>query len=254
LPLVADPTVGGSIFAGLQHVWRSQDHGGPRAFLDAHCNTNFGDKILTGPCGDFTPIGPDLTSAAFGSDKGGNYVVTISRAPSDQQTMWVGTRVGRVFVSKNANAPSPASVAFTRIDTPSQPGRFVSSVSVDPQNANHAFVSFSGYNAYTPATPGHVFEVFFNGQTGKATWIDRSFDLGDQPVTGVAYDRATGDVYASTSFGVDVRRHGSAHWVPAAAGLPRVAVYDLRLLPLPSGKRVLYAGTHGRSVYRLIVG
>jgi hypothetical protein len=254
LPLVADPTVGGSLFAGLQHVWRTQDHGGPRAFLDAHCNTDFGDQILTGACGDLAPIGPDLTGTTFGTDKGGDFIASISRAPSNASTMWVGTRRGRIFVSKNANAANPAAASFTRIDTPQQPQRFPSSISVDPLNPNHAFVSFSGYNAYTPATPGHVFEVFFNGQTGAATWIDRSFDLGDQPITSVAYDRATGDVYAATDWGVDVRRHGSAHWVPAAAGLPRVAVYDLKLLPLRSGKRVLYAGTHGRSVYRLIVG
>ncbi|HET8911388.1 MAG TPA: hypothetical protein VFN23_08005, partial [Ktedonobacteraceae bacterium] len=38
VPLQTDPKVGGSIFIGLQRVWRTQDNGGSQAFLDQHCN------------------------------------------------------------------------------------------------------------------------------------------------------------------------------------------------------------------------
>ena len=56
MPLTADPTVPGTVFAGLQHVWRTQDSGGDRADLEAHCNELNDDKTIT--CGDFEPIGP----------------------------------------------------------------------------------------------------------------------------------------------------------------------------------------------------
>jgi hypothetical protein len=262
-PMTQDPVRGGQIFAGLGHVWRTQDSGGDPAFLDAHCNTTgaFGtsDQLFTGNCGDWVPLGGVAGAADAGnlvvgpsSDKGGSYVVAIARG-LDSDTMWVGTRRGRIFVSKNASAADPKAVTYTRIDTPAQPRRYPSGISVDPTDPNHAIVSFSGYNAYTPTTPGHVFDVRFNPASGTATWTDLSYDLGDQPVLDVAYDAATGDVYAATDWGVDRLAKGLTTWLPAADGLPPVAVYDLTLTQ--GGKkttdRVLYAATHGRGAYRI---
>src|SRR5690242_1432437 len=48
-------------------------------------------------CGDWVPIGQDLTSPSFGN-RAGEYVVATTRAPSDDKTLWAGTRIGRVFV------------------------------------------------------------------------------------------------------------------------------------------------------------
>jgi hypothetical protein len=154
VPLIVDPKVPGTWFDGLHHVWRTQDNGGAQSDLDQHCNEFFGDFSV--PCCDWVPLGADLTSAAYGLDKGGSYVVAITRAPNGTSTIWVATRRGRLFVSGNADAPA-ANVIFTRLDTSKQPIRFISGIAVDPANANRAFVSFSGYNAYTPTTPGHVF-------------------------------------------------------------------------------------------------
>jgi hypothetical protein len=252
IPVLTDPSRSGTIFVGLQHVWRTQDSAGSQAFLDAHCN-EFGippygsDQAFTGNCGDWQTIGPDLTTAALGT-KGGSYVVAISRGASRNAPLWVGTRRGRIFISTNADSANPAAVTFTRIDSAAQPNRFPSSIAVDPENPYHAFVSFSGYNAYTLNTPGHVFEVTVNKQTGVATWVDRSYDLGDQPITSVALDANTGDLYASTDFGVLRLANRTTSWQTAAAGLPPVAVYGLTI---NSDGQVLYAATHGRSAYRL---
>lgn len=245
VPLIGDPKTSGTMFVGLQHVWRTTDSGGNAAYLRQHCNEFTGDFAAT--CGDWVPLGPDLTSTAFGTDKAGNYVVAIQRAPTDTSTMWAATRVGRLFISTNANAAA-ASVAFTRIDTPNTPGRFISGIAVDPKNPYHAYVSFSGYSAYTPATPGHVFDVRYNPATGKATWKDISADLGDQPVTGIAYDSVKGNVYVSTDFGVAVLDSGSKDWDRAANGLPIATVAGITL---SESGRVLYAATHGRGVWKL---
>ena len=134
-----------------------------------------------------------------------------------------------------------------RVDTPSQPRRFVSGIAVDPVNSNHAWISFSGYDAYTPTTPGHVFEVTVHDD-GSIVWKDLSYNLGDQPITGIARDDVTGDLYAATDFGVDLLPTGSTTWVPAGVNLPPAAVYGLTI---NSGARVLYAATHGRSAWKL---
>ena len=43
------------------------------------------------------------------------------------------------------------------------PTRFPSGIYADPDDTGHAWISYSGYNANTPTTPGHVFEVSENG-------------------------------------------------------------------------------------------
>jgi hypothetical protein len=212
------------------------------------------DLLFTGACGsanDWSPLGAStLTGAVFGATKAGNTISSVARA-RDGDTMWVGTGVGRVLVSRNANA-SAASVTFTRIDTAAQPNRAVSSIFVDPTNANHALATFSGYDANTPATPGHVFDVVFDPAAGTATWTNISHDIGDQPVNDAVLDVATGDIYVSTDFGVNRLVNGTQTWIPAADGLPTATVAGLTLAKAKqSGDRLLYAATHGRGAYRL---
>ena len=246
VPLIADPVLDGTFFVGMQRVWRTQDNGGDQAFLELHCNEFFGDFTVS--CGDWVPLGgPTLTGAGFGTDKFGSYVVSIARGASAGAPLWAATRRGRLFVAMNADAADPTAVTFSRIDTASQPRRFISGIAVDPANPLHAFVSFSGYDAYTPTTPGHVFEVTYDPSGPTATWRDLSANIGDQPVTGIAFDAPRGRVYAATDFGVAVRLP-SGQWVPAASGLPPVSVYGIAL-DAKSG--LLYAATHGRGIWRL---
>jgi hypothetical protein len=250
IPLIADPKVADTWFFGAQHVWRTQDNGGNKTFLEANCSEFVNGLQFTGACGDWVPLGKDLTGTNFGKDKNPGptgYIVATSRAPSDNSTLWVGLRRGRVFIASNADKPS-GSVTFYRIDTSATPTRFVSGIAVDPADPNHAFISFSGYNAYNPTQPGHVFEVRYNTSGHTATWTDISHDLGDQPITGIAYDSTTGNLFVSTDFAVNALAPSSSTWVPASTGLPPVATYGLTL---DSVNRVLYAATHGRSAYRL---
>ena len=246
IPIIADPVNPGYLYAGLSHVWRTTDDGGDQAFLEQHCNEYTGD--FKRHCGDWKSIGGhtgDLTSSVWG-DRAGQYVVAVERAPSDSGTLWAATRIGRVFVSANADAHRVGAVDFARIDTTTTPGRFVSGISIDPADANHAWISYSGYEAYTPGQAGHVFSVRFDPASGTATWRDLSAGLGDQPVLDVAWDSVGRRLYAATDFGVLMRSRGT--WVPAGAGLPTAAVYGLTIVP-DSG--VLYAATHGRGIWRL---
>ncbi|MBV9340768.1 MAG: exo-alpha-sialidase, partial [Acidobacteria bacterium] len=242
----------GTIFTGLQHVWRTKDNGGPQSFLDSVCNIFLPAIVFdpNGNCGDWVAIGANL-STGFGTDKApGQYIVATERAPSDSGTLWVGLRRGRVFLSSNADE-SPNAVVFYRIDSSSTPTRFVSGIAVDPSNPNHAFISFSGYNAYASATgtaTGHVFEVDYDPTSHTASWTNLDKNLGDQPITGIALDRNTGDLFVSTDFGVNMLKSGASEWTPAAANLPPVAVYGLTI---DSNARILYAATHGRGAWSL---
>ena len=263
-PVIADPHTanGGTIFQGSFSVWRTQDWGGNQAFLEANC-PEFTTSAAKPGCGDFVPIGPtgatDLTDTVavhYGADRRGSAVAWIQRTASNTGTAWVATGAGRVFISDNTDAPA-SSVVWHRVDPNplplNSPTRYISSIAVDPANAHHAWISYSGYNVNTPAQPGHVFEVTWSG-TGAAAWIDRSFNLPDFPITAVVRDDATGDLYASSDFGVMKLAHGSAGWAVAGSELPNVEVAGLTIVGSSdphSTQRVLYAATHGRSAWSL---
>jgi hypothetical protein len=173
----------------------------------------------------------------------------IERTPADTSTAWAATTTGRVFVTKNVDAEPASAVVWTRIDDDAvTPNRFVSSIFVDPSDGNHAWISYSGYNVNTPANPGHVFEVTFNPASGTSTWVDRSHNWGDLPVTDLVFDRATGDLYASSDFGVLRLAAGTTSWTPSGEGMPNVEVAGLTIIP---AERRLYAATHGLGAWQL---
>jgi len=251
-PIIADPNpaMAGSIFQGSYSVWRTQDWGGDQAYLEANC-PEFTTASDQAGCGDFVVIGDgvpstQLNASAWGSRPGGA-VAWIARAPQNTGTMWAATSTGRVFITENANDPA-ASVVWHRLDPgTNDPNRAISEIYVDPTNARHAWISYNGYNINTPTRPGHVFEVTWSG-TGTATWVDRSYNLPDFPITAVVRDDVTGDLYAASDFGVMKLPNATTTWAVAGGGLPAVEVAGLTIIP---SSRILYAATHGRSAWSL---
>ena len=249
-----DPVHPDTQFTGYWHIWRTPDNGGNQAFLEANCSTF--DVFFLGnfspSCGDWTALGPPLndTVSGFGADRSGGIVVAAQRTPADAGTLWAATNVGRVFVSHNVDAANPANVTFARVDSTNAaaPERFVSAIAVDPSKPNHAWVAYSGFNALTPTTPGHVFEVTWHPNTLTSEWTSLDYDLGDLPINHLVRDAKTGDLYAATDFGVLVLPDGTSHWQEAGEGLPTVLTPYLQILP---DRRLLFAGTHGRGAWYL---
>lgn len=252
--VIADPNpaAAGSIFQGSFSVWRSQDWGGDQTYLEANC-PEFTTSAAAPNCGDFVRIGPagatDLTSASYGATRAGGAVAWLARAPQNTGTLWAATGAGRVFISDNANAAA-SSVVWTRLDqtAANSPTRAISAIYVDPANANHAWVSYNGYNINNPTQPGHVFEVTRTGTS--ATWVDRTYDLVDLPVTAVVRDDVTGDLYAGTDFGVMRLASGTTTWT-TTEGMPAAEVAGLTIVP---NSRVLYAATHGLGAWAMDLG
>jgi hypothetical protein len=250
-PVISDPVVSKTMFAGTgRTAYRTKTAGlGTMTMEEAqqHCNTWTGDFTVV--CGDWAELGPvRLTDAAWG-DRAGPAVSAVERSDGDTSTGWAATTTGRVFISKNIDADPASAVSWTRLDDDAvTPNRFVSSIYIDPANTNRAWVSYSGYNANTPATPGHLFEVVYNPVTGTSTWTNIDHDWGDLPVNDLVRDDVTGDLYASSDFGVMKREAGTTSWVLAASGMPNVEVPGLTIVP---EERKLFAATHGLSAWYL---
>jgi len=251
VPIISDPKVSGTMFVGTSTVYRTKTHGVgtmSRGEFRKHCNEFFGD--FTVECGDWVSIGSTaLTSSSLGTWAGGA-VAAVQRTASDTSTLWAATSTGRIFISHNADADTNTSVTFTRIDTTSTvaPNRFPTGIAIDPANRNHAWISYDGYDASTPTTPGHVFNVTYDPVAQTATFTDLSSNLADLPITDVVLDSVTGDLYASSDFGVYRLPSGTMTWKLAAKGLPSVEISGLTIVP---GARLLYAASHGLGAWSL---
>jgi hypothetical protein len=288
-PQIADPNPPDGthpIFSGGQHVWRTwafgagtpgqvpQDTTPNIADYEANC-PEFVTSGATPTCGDYLPMGDDLTSATFGSDRSGGSVSWLARDSADHGTLWASTSAGRIFVTHNADATDPATVTWHRIDNSTSPTRFPSAIYVDPADTGHAWVAYSGYNAATPSTPGHVFEVRENG-TAAGSGIFTNLNVeggtaafptptsnGDLPVSDVVRDDSSNTLYVSTDFGVlrgDNDGMGGWH---VTAGMPRYEVMHLEIQPssrvatcTPGAKCkvVLYAATHSQGIWQMKLG
>jgi hypothetical protein len=291
-PQVGDPnpTTGTHpIYSGLQHVWRSLAFGAganPTAVPQnttpdiANYEANCPEFTVSGAqpgCGDFQPLGADLTaSGAFVPDRAGGAVSWIARNKADHATLWALTSAGRVFVTHNADASDPATVTWHRIDNANSPTRYPSAVYPDPANVNRAFVTYSGYNAVTPTTPGHVFDVLEGGPAlgsgsftnlnveGGTSSFPTPTNNGDLPVNDVVRDDAKKKLYVATDFGVLRGDSDGKSW-HVTQGLPRFEITHLEIQPsarVPtctglSGKdcpTLVYAATHSQGIWRLDLG
>ncbi|MEO6409098.1 MAG: hypothetical protein ABIO45_10160 [Burkholderiaceae bacterium] len=251
VPIISDPRVSKTMFVGAANVWRTKTWGmGTMTLAEfrGHCNEWTGDFAVV--CGDWQQIATPSLIASSRGDRAAGAVAAIERIATDTSTAWAATTTGRIFISKNVDAEPAGAVTWTRLDSlaANDPNRFVTSIHIDPANGNRAWVSYSGFSATTPATPGHVFEVVYNPGAGTATWSDRSFDMGDIPVNDVVRDDVNGDLYAATDFGVFRLAADTSSWTVAAPGMPMVEVAGLTIVP---AARKLYVATHGLGAWLL---
>lgn len=203
-----------------------------------------------------TWVGLGPSADGFGQDltKGAGRVTAMTAHPKLDTTVanastppgeivWAGTSDGNVQVSLNAGKQNEA--VFTNVTKAPLPNRFVTSIAVDPNDVKRAYVAYSGFNASTPATPGHLFATDDQGQT----WRDISGDLPDTPVTAVEADPLqAGTLYVGTDLGVFQTTDGGGSWVRLSNGMPRVATFMVRY---HAATRSLVVATHGRGIYRL---
>ena len=143
-------------------------------------------------------------------------IVAAERSPADTGTLWAATNFGRLFISKNADAQGqPRRFRADRRRGHAQPVRHAHRRG-SARTPTSPTSSYSGFNALTPSTPGHVFRVVYDPASQRATFTPMDFDLGDLPINTIAFDDVRGDLYAATDFGPLVLRGRRI-----AAGKPR---------------------------------
>lgn len=211
-PLTMDPSNPDTLYFGTYRLYQTTDDGS-----------------------DWKPISYDLTSG------GQSITATLSAiavAPSDSNTVYIGTGDGRLWMTSSASSGS----CCTYI-TSGTPNRSVTAVAVNPTNARNAFAAFSGYSGYNGDTQGHVFET----TTAGSVWTDISGNLPNVPVNDIVVDPDMPNTfYIGTDVGVFATTNNGSTWAPLGTGLPAVVIMSLKL---QHATRILRAASYGRSAW-----
>ena len=228
------------VYFGSDKVYRSPD---PRRTLDQVPSWKAVSPVLTkfpggGFCNSLTTNCPYL-----------GWIGVLPSLVNGKEVLYTGASDGRIAASAGVDGSGVA--AWKILDNATTPNRAVTGIAVDGGDAtgNTAYVSFSGFNANTPSTPGHVF-VTRNGLSGTATWTNISGDLPDLPINGMILDPAKKPaIYVASDIGVFRSRDGGRHWKLLSKGLPFVTVFGLER---NASTGQIVASTHGRGMFELV--
>jgi photosystem II stability/assembly factor-like uncharacterized protein len=216
-PFILDPANPNGMFAGGQSLWRSNN---------VRSATPSWHRIKG-------PIQEGLISA-----------IAAARTENTKKwsdNLWVGysaasptTRrgAGQVFVSTNADTPTPT---WTAVGQGQLPKRFVTRIRIDPQDAKRVYTAFSGY------FPGNLWRT----TDGGVKWENISKELPSVSIYDIAIHPSDSRLlYAATEVGVFASGDGGQSWWATNEGPANVVVYELFWMG-----DLLVAATHGRGLF-----
>src|SRR6185503_3331850 len=136
-----------------------------------------------------------------------------------------------------ANFPAPNPIDLTR--------NSIGEAIIDPNNKFTAYVSFT---SFTPPAGQQIFKTT-NLNDPTPTWTPASNGIPPMPVSSLAIDPQDSNIiYAATEIGVYQTTDGGANWAPYGTGLPRVAVFDVKISDV---QRYLRIATHGKGIWEI---
>jgi photosystem II stability/assembly factor-like uncharacterized protein len=198
-------------------------------------NTDVGQRTWEQISPDLTD-GPELPRApGFGT------ITALGTTTADPNLVYAGTDSGLMWVSRNAMAPA-TDVTWTKLASPVFPGRWVTRITVDPDNANVAWASFSGWRS------GDGYPHLVMTSDGGNTWVDIvGMRVPQAPINDVIRHPSKPKwLFIATDVGVFRTTNLGKTWIKVGDNLPLVPINDI---DLPAGSDTLYAATYGRSVW-----
>jgi photosystem II stability/assembly factor-like uncharacterized protein len=180
------------------------------------------------------PISNDLSDGPyFGVN---NYGTITEIGVSANDKVLAGTDDGNIWLVNEAGTLSQV--------YNSEPRRWITNVSFNPENDNIMYATFSGFRY--ASTDSQVLMSTDNGQS----WLNISGDLPDIPVNDLIVRPDTDEIIIATDLGVFSTINEGTNWLPVGNGLPNVVVTDI---DFHAPTRKLVAATYGRSFFSTIL-
>jgi hypothetical protein len=170
-----------------------------------------------------------------------------------QSTVIVGTNDGNVQIGyglgTGSNQSTWVNVTGNNAVLPNRP---ILDVAFDPTTttAPVGYAAVGGFNANTPTTPGHVFQVVCTTNCASFTWSDKTGNLPDIPVDSIiANPKLARQVFAGTDWGLyytDDITAATPTWSRFENGLSHAMIWDMQY---DRGFTTLSLWTRSRGAY-----
>jgi hypothetical protein len=230
----------GRLVAGTTRVWETI-HGGNSSFSSS-------DWYVTN-----NPTTQNMTKQTLGNR---SFINQVKYSPKYQSVAIVGTNDGNAWIGFNLGTGTQAQANWVNVtgNNTVLPNRPVLGIALDPSmpagNLPVGYAAIGGFNANTPTTPGHVFQVTCTANCGSFTWADKTGDLPDIPVDSIIINpNQPQQVFAGTDWGVyytDDVTVASPTWQRFENGLPHAMVWDMQI---DRGSTTLSVWTRSRGAY-----
>ena len=199
------------------------------------------------------PITTNMTKQSLGNR---SYINQVKYSPKYQSVAIAGTNDGNVQIGFNLGTAAQAQATWVDVTGGNTvlPNRPINGISLDPSVGSVAtpvgYAAVGGFNANTPTTPGHVFQVTCVSSCSSFNWVDKTGNLPDIPVDSVINNpNYPQQVFAGTDWGLyytnDITS-ASPVWYRFESGLPHAMIWDLNI---DRGSTTLSAWTRSRGAY-----
>jgi photosystem II stability/assembly factor-like uncharacterized protein len=140
----------------------------------------------------------------------------------------------------------PDAIIQKKLSIPGVAGRVVTSVNVDPNDANHVVLTLGAYGNSV-----YVLESE-DALSANPTFTNITGNLPKMPVYDAVIDVDDANrIVLGTELGMWATEDGGATWEEANDGMARVPVFEMRAYEWrPWEGMTIYAGTHGRGYYK----
>jgi len=239
-PAAGVPGGCGHLIAGTTRVWETIS-GGNSSFSGS-------DWYITN-----NPTTQNMTKQTLGNR---SFINGVKYSPKYQTVAMVGTNDANVWIGFNLGTGTQAQAIWVDVtgNNTVVPLRPVLGIALDPTvsaaNLPVGYAAVGGFDANTPTTPGHVFQVTCTADCGSFTWANKSGNLPDIPVDSIIVNpNMSQQVFAGTDWGVyytDDITVASPTWQRFENGIPHAMVWDMQI---DRGSTTLSVWTRSRGAY-----
>jgi hypothetical protein len=170
--------------------------------------------------------------AQAGTTGGSGPIIEFAIAPSNNQVIYV---LQGTSIRKTTNGgTSWAAVTSVSSSAPTF-------ITIDPNDANTAWVTVSGYSAGNKV---------FQTTNGGTSWTNISYNLPNIPANCSVYQPGSGGrLYIGMDVGVYTKDASSTTWTLYNSGLPNTPISDFEISP--AAPSLLRVATYGRGIYQV---
>lgn len=230
----------GHLVGGTTRVWET--------ILGGNASFSSGNWYVTN-----NPTTQNMTKQTLGNR---SYINQVKYSPKYQSVAMAGTNDANVWIGFNLGTGAASQAIWVDVTGSNTvlPLRPVQGIALDPTvsaaNLPVGYAAVGGFNANTPTTTGHVFQVTCTANCASFTWLNKTGNLPDIPVDSIIVNpNIPQQVFAGTDWGVyytDDITVASPTWQRFENGIPHAMVWDMQI---DRGSTTLSVWTRSRGAY-----